>query len=804
MMSHTTPIINDIPMIPQTNLFKKNNAYNNNNNNNDHNDETYSPGNKANPSSTFLPITEARNTSNEPVKDLDEFDMVNLPATGFNHMVDGTTTNHNLFSNPFDDNTLIASKHSNHNMASLNRDLDVVSANMSNSAETHNTTATDKLTPISNGLTKSESTKNPNQQFTKNQIDLGFFNSAAFDSQREISPGINASFGSVSPSAIETNLAMDFSDTFMPKSNNKMVNLEEPSTNLDDLFNSVTSTSGGPQEVNDQNEVENELDEVDASKHDENDWFFLTNSLSDVDDQFRRHSDFMLNSDNAVPTMTPTSRASISHQFDMWSGLQKTKNPKNSLYNRARLQKTTKKTNINDANILRPTPNRQNDKDISNMLNGFNLSFTDPFDKNNDLSESNTGSNENVLSPSSPKNERRFSVRKAVHRGSVPAIDVEILRRLSTSAGMTPSSNFSSSENGATHSGNLLSNFSLQGSLSNNSTPKSDDILHKINNVKTDKYATDNFHHRLSPDYAGTRYTPNNNSTVGSRMGYNDPYNSVNASISNNGNNNNDPKFNPAYMSMPQRTVRSASVANTSSNRMASAYPLPTKSYSPPPSNLNTLPHGSFMAGFSPACMTPQQQTPLQNQIFLSQQNQPQSTNQVGPMNSGFKQFAMTEAPSPIRLGNVAPPPPPSPQQQHQIQNQPIMNLPIQPIAAMQTLQQPSMAPPNLGQPMNGLRVVSASTTVVKPNGNIDMLRTDDKDKPYKCEQCGKAFKRSEHLKRHIRSIHNQERPFTCLQCNKKFSRNDNLQQHIKIHERNAMENRKEKYMSLPPDSSFT
>ncbi|KAI8337171.1 hypothetical protein BC941DRAFT_502644 [Chlamydoabsidia padenii] len=53
-----------------------------------------------------------------------------------------------------------------------------------------------------------------------------------------------------------------------------------------------------------------------------------------------------------------------------------------------------------------------------------------------------------------------------------------------------------------------------------------------------------------------------------------------------------------------------------------------------------------------------------------------------------------------------------------------------------------------------------------------------------KHEDCGKIFKRSEHLKRHIRSIHTLEKPFECpyQTCSKRFSRSDNLNQHIRIH----------------------
>ncbi|KAF9951973.1 hypothetical protein BGZ70_000787 [Mortierella alpina] len=54
-------------------------------------------------------------------------------------------------------------------------------------------------------------------------------------------------------------------------------------------------------------------------------------------------------------------------------------------------------------------------------------------------------------------------------------------------------------------------------------------------------------------------------------------------------------------------------------------------------------------------------------------------------------------------------------------------------------------------------------------------------------DDCGKIFKRSEHLKRHVRSIHTQEKPFGCPihNCTKRFSRSDNLNQHIRIHRHN-------------------
>ncbi|KAI8078167.1 uncharacterized protein B0P05DRAFT_439067, partial [Gilbertella persicaria] len=55
---------------------------------------------------------------------------------------------------------------------------------------------------------------------------------------------------------------------------------------------------------------------------------------------------------------------------------------------------------------------------------------------------------------------------------------------------------------------------------------------------------------------------------------------------------------------------------------------------------------------------------------------------------------------------------------------------------------------------------------------------------PCDYEDCGKVFRRSEHLKRHIKSIHTREKPYECPydKCGKRFSRTDNLSQHIRIH----------------------
>ncbi|KAF9122982.1 hypothetical protein BGW39_009362 [Mortierella sp. 14UC] len=68
-------------------------------------------------------------------------------------------------------------------------------------------------------------------------------------------------------------------------------------------------------------------------------------------------------------------------------------------------------------------------------------------------------------------------------------------------------------------------------------------------------------------------------------------------------------------------------------------------------------------------------------------------------------------------------------------------------------------------------------------------------------EDCGKIFKRSEHLKRHVRSIHTMEKPFECpiANCPKRFSRSDNLNQHIRIHRHNGRGEKNKTFNAFTP-----
>jgi len=61
------------------------------------------------------------------------------------------------------------------------------------------------------------------------------------------------------------------------------------------------------------------------------------------------------------------------------------------------------------------------------------------------------------------------------------------------------------------------------------------------------------------------------------------------------------------------------------------------------------------------------------------------------------------------------------------------------------------------------------------------MRRSHTGEKPYTCEVCSAAFRRTHHLKDHMRK-HTGEKPYACAMCSSAFSRKQHLEVHMRGH----------------------
>ncbi|AOA62545.1 Transcriptional activator [Komagataella phaffii CBS 7435] len=103
------------------------------------------------------------------------------------------------------------------------------------------------------------------------------------------------------------------------------------------------------------------------------------------------------------------------------------------------------------------------------------------------------------------------------------------------------------------------------------------------------------------------------------------------------------------------------------------------------------------------------------------------------------------------------------------------------PAPTVTQISSPSLSTPEPRKKETKQRKRAKSIDTNERSEQVAASNSDD-EKQFRCTDCSRRFRRSEHLKRHHRSVHSNERPFHCAHCDKRFSRSDNLSQHLRTH----------------------
>ncbi|KAL6947121.1 hypothetical protein ACO0QE_001990 [Hanseniaspora vineae] len=81
-----------------------------------------------------------------------------------------------------------------------------------------------------------------------------------------------------------------------------------------------------------------------------------------------------------------------------------------------------------------------------------------------------------------------------------------------------------------------------------------------------------------------------------------------------------------------------------------------------------------------------------------------------------------------------------------------------------------------------------SSSSSVQSTPRRTSQKYDESERTFQCDKCPRAFFRSEHLRRHMNSVHLQLKKYQCMVCykmgiqNKFFARSDNYKAHLKTH----------------------
>ncbi|KAA0150627.1 hypothetical protein FNF29_05202 [Cafeteria roenbergensis] len=84
-------------------------------------------------------------------------------------------------------------------------------------------------------------------------------------------------------------------------------------------------------------------------------------------------------------------------------------------------------------------------------------------------------------------------------------------------------------------------------------------------------------------------------------------------------------------------------------------------------------------------------------------------------------------------------------------------------------------------------RALSVGTAACETAGLASASgKSDDAEYRFRCQSCGRGFKRKAHLSRHVVSVHDRRRDFSCEHCPRTFSTNSDRLSHTRAVHLNA------------------